>query len=147
LRSCRLIPAAAWPATAAGRRADEQPSADGSKREQGDDQAGGEPHPAAEHSADARRRLVLLDDLRLAIVAPFDHGRVVGIDQAGLGVQVLHQLIVGLSVGDAPVHPDVRNQRVNRHRILLNRLITGSSRFGQPAIMTLHRRLGAPFSR
>src|SRR4051812_21525301 len=62
--------------------------------------------PAAEHAAHARRRLGLLDDLGLAAVAALDGRRVVGVDQVGVRVQVLDELVVGLGVGDAVVHPD-----------------------------------------
>jgi len=59
---------------------------------------------------------VLLDDLDLAVLAPLDHGGVVGVDQARLGVQLVHQLIVRFRVLDAVVDPNERHQRVNRHR-------------------------------
>ena len=69
----------------------------GGEREQRDDQAGGQPDAAAEHAADPRRRLVLLDDLDLAVVAALDHRGVVGVDQARLGVEVVTSSIVGLA--------------------------------------------------
>ena len=56
---------------AAGGRG-EQPAADRGRGEQRDDETGREPDAAAEHATDARRRLVLLHDLDLAVVAPFD---------------------------------------------------------------------------
>ena len=45
--------------------------------------------PAAEHPSDASRGLVLLDDFDLALVIALDDGRVVGINQIGLGVELL----------------------------------------------------------
>ena len=56
----------------AGGRRREQAAADRGEREQRDDQAGGQPDAAAEHAADPRRRLVLLGDLGLAVVAALD---------------------------------------------------------------------------
>jgi hypothetical protein len=58
---------------------------------------------------------MLLDDLDLAVGTPGDHRGVVGVDQPGLGVQVLDQLIVGLGVGNVGVHPDVGHEGVDRH--------------------------------
>ena len=52
---------------ATGRRGQEA-ATDGGRREQGDDEAGGEADAAAQHPADPGRRLVLLDDLDLAVV-------------------------------------------------------------------------------
>jgi len=61
---------------------------------------------------------VLLGDLDLAVVATLDHRRVVGVDEAGFGVQVVHRLVVGLGVGDVRVDPDVCNERVDCHGLL-----------------------------
>src|SRR3954465_932959 len=101
---------------AAGRRR-EQSATDGREREQGDDQTGRKPDPAAEDAAHSRRRLVLLDDLDLPVGATLNPRRVVRIDKAGLGMQVVHDLIVGLGVGDVAVDPYVCNERVDRHRL------------------------------
>jgi hypothetical protein len=58
---------------------------------------------------------VLAGDLDLAVGAPLDDGSVVGVDQVGLGVQVLDQLVVGVGVGDVGVDPDVGHEGVDRH--------------------------------
>ena len=104
------MPAAACPATAPSTApppvvAAQQAAADRGEREQRDHQAGGQTDAAAEHAADPGRRLVLLDDLDLAVVAALDHRRVVGVDQAGLGVQVLDGVVVGLGVVDVAYTP------------------------------------------
>jgi hypothetical protein len=103
---------------AAGRRARQEPAANRREREQRDDQPGRQPDAAAEDAADARRRLVLLDDLDLAVLAALDDGRVVGVDQVDLRVELLHELVVGLGVGDVVVDADERDQRVDCHRFL-----------------------------
>ncbi|HET8953749.1 MAG TPA: SulP family inorganic anion transporter [Solirubrobacteraceae bacterium] len=67
LRSWRLMPAAACPATAPriarprGRAGGQRP-ADRREREERDHDPGREPDPAAQHAANTCRRLVLLDD-------------------------------------------------------------------------------------
>src|SRR5436190_13241547 len=103
----------------AGGRPDEQPAADRCEREEGYDQSGGKPDSPTEHAADAGGGLVLFYDLGLAVVAPLDNGGVVGVDQPRLGVEILHELIVGLGVGDAVVDAGVGHERVDRHRALL----------------------------
>jgi hypothetical protein len=91
------------------------PPPDGGEREQGHDQPGGQPDPAAQHAADPGWRLVLLDDLDLAVGPPLEHRGVVGVQQPGLGVQILDELIVGLGVGDVGVHPDIGHEDIDRH--------------------------------
>ena len=103
---------------AAARRGRQQAAPDGREREQRDDEAGGEPDATAEHAAHARRRLVLLDDLDLAVVATLDDGGVVGVDQARLRVKVMHELVVGLRVLDVVIDADERHQRVDCHRAI-----------------------------
>jgi len=105
---------------AAGGGADQQAASDGREREQHDHQPGGQPNAAAQHATHPRRRLVLLDDLDLAVVATLDHGSVVAIDETLLGMEVVHQAIVGLRILDAVIDPNERHQRVNRHRPLLS---------------------------
>jgi hypothetical protein len=85
------------------------------KGEQDHHQAGGQPHPAAQDPADPGRGLVLLGDLDLAVVAALDHRGVVGVDQPGLGVQVLDQLVVRSGIGHVGVHPDIGHERVDGH--------------------------------
>jgi hypothetical protein len=99
----------------AGGGGGQQPGPDPGEREQGDDQACGQPDPAAEDATDPGRGLVLLGDLDLAVVPPLDHGGVVGVDQPGLGVQVLDQLVVRFGLGHAGVHPDIGHERVDGH--------------------------------
>jgi hypothetical protein len=48
-----------------------------------------------------------------------------GVDQVGLRMEVLHELVVGLGVGDVAVYPDEDEQRVD-HR---SNLARGASRF------------------
>jgi hypothetical protein len=119
---------------AAGGGGGQQAGADGGEREQGHDQAGGQPHPAAEDTADPGRGLVLAGDPHLAVGAPLDHGGVVGVDQPGLGVQVLDQLVVGFGVGHVGVHPDIGHERVGGHRPppLSLAVHDGDSRVGRP---------------
>ena len=86
------MPAAACPATAPSTApppvvASEQAAADRRGREQRDHEPGGQTDAAAEHAADPGRRLVLLDDLDLAVVLALDDGRVVRVDESDLGVQ------------------------------------------------------------
>ena len=100
---------------AARRGGCQQATADRGEREQHDDQAGGQADAAAQHAADPGRRLVLLGDLHLAVGAPLDHGRVVGVDQPGLHVQVIDQVVVRLRVGDVGVDPHVDHEGVDRH--------------------------------
>src|SRR4051794_14909804 len=114
----RRVPRNGAEERAARRRAHEQPAADGGEGKQRDDEAGGQPDAASEHAAGARRRLVLGDDLGLAAFATFDDRRVIGVDQTGLGVQVLDELVVGLRVPDAVIDPHVDHQRVECHRFL-----------------------------
>ena len=100
---------------AARGRSGKQAAADRREWKQRDDEPGREPDPAAQHPADPCRRLVLLDDLGLPALATLDHGRVVGVDQIRLRMEVLHELVVSLGVGDVAVHPDIDHQRVDRH--------------------------------
>jgi hypothetical protein len=94
----------------------DQPAADGGDWEQDHDQPGGEAHTPAEHAADPGRRLMLLGDLDFPVGAALDHGRVIGVDQVLLGVQVLDERVVGVSVADVVIHPDIGNERVDCHR-------------------------------
>jgi hypothetical protein len=86
-------------------------------REQGDDQAGGQPHPGTQRPTDPRGRLVLLGDPHLAVLSPLDHRGVIGVQQPGLGVQVLDQLVVGFRVVHVGIHPDVGHERVDGHLV------------------------------
>jgi hypothetical protein len=104
----RLIPAAAWPATAPR-------TADRGEREQDYDQAGCQAHATAEHPAGSRRRLVLLGDLDLPVGPALDHRRVIGVDQVLLGMQLLDRLIVGVGVGRVVINPDIGQERVDCH--------------------------------
>jgi len=45
-----------------------------------------------------------------------DHRGIIRVDQARLGVQVLDQLVVGVSIADRVIHPDIGNERVDCHR-------------------------------
>src|SRR4029453_4627936 len=74
---------------------------------------------AADHPTDASRRFMLLGDAHLAVLALFDDRSVVRVHHAGLGMQVLDQLVVRLGVLDAGVHPDIRHECVDRHFHLL----------------------------
>src|SRR3954447_18322378 len=117
---------------ATGRRAREQAAADGGEGEERDDQPGRQPHPAAQHPADPRWRLVLLDDPRLALVGALDGGGVVGVNQPRLGVQVADQLVVGLRGGDVVVDAHHHQQRVDRHGTHLGRVRVGARACGSP---------------
>jgi hypothetical protein len=99
----------------AGGGGGQQAGPDGGEREQGDDQAGGQPHPAAQDPADPGRGLVLAGDPHLAVGPPLDDRGVVGVDQPGLGVQVLDQLVVRFGGGHVGVHPGVGHERVDGH--------------------------------
>src|SRR3954447_12812848 len=57
---------------------------------------------------------MLADDLDL-LVRPVDHRGVIGIDQSRLAVQVLDQVVVGLSAVDVRIHPDVDDEGVKCH--------------------------------
>jgi hypothetical protein len=131
------MPAAAWPATGAedgpaGGRAGEQSPTDGGERKQRYDQTGREPDSTTQNAARARRGLMLFDDFGFALLATLDDGGVIRVDQAGVPVKVLHELIVGLGVVDAVVYPNVCQQRVDRHGVLL------------PPTMSRPRLSGAP---
>jgi hypothetical protein len=84
LRSWRLMPAAACPATAPRIAPPAvEPAAvptDGRERKQRHDQTGREPDSATRNTARARRSLVLLDDLGLAWLATLDDGGVIRVD-------------------------------------------------------------------
>ena len=97
------------------RGAQEQPAADRGEREQRDDESGRQADAAAHHATDTGRRLVLLGDLDLAVVAAADDGGVVGVHQTGLDVEVLDQLVVRLGVRVVVVHADDCNERVDGH--------------------------------
>ncbi len=101
-----------------GRRS-QQSATDGGRREQRDDQAGGETDTATTHCTDTCGRLVLLDDLDLAVVLALDDGGIVGVDETFLGVEIVDRVVVGLRVVDVRVHPDVRHECVHRHVLLL----------------------------
>ena len=109
------MPAAACPASdaeqrASAGRAEQEASADGGGRKQDDHQTCGQADSAAEHTADTRRGLVLLDDLDLALVVALDDGRVVGVDQVGVGVKLLDELVVRQGVGDIAVDAGSRRR-------------------------------------
>jgi hypothetical protein len=101
----------------AGGGGGQQTGPDPGEGEQGDHQTGGQPDPTTEDPADPGRGLVLHGDPDLAVGPPFDHRGVVGVDQPGLGVQILDQLVVGLGVGDVGIGPDIGHERVDRHLI------------------------------
>src|SRR4051794_2854699 len=122
---------------ATGRRAREQAASDGGEGEQRDDQPGRQPHAAAEHATNARRGLVLLDDLGLALVRALDDRGVVGVDQPGLLVEVADELVVGLGVVDRVVDPNDHQQRVNRHGTPLH-LGCGRSIVARPRVTVPH---------
>jgi hypothetical protein len=100
---------------ARGRRC-EQPTSNSREREEHDHQPCRPPDAASQDAADAGGRLVLLDDLDPAIVATLDDGRVPGVDQARLGVEAVHELIVGLCVLHTVIDPNERHQCVNCHQ-------------------------------
>src|SRR3954447_15935882 len=141
LRSWRLMPAAAWPATAP-RMA--PPAAVPARRPpptaaKGDSTTTSPaarptpppttpPPPRARPPAAPGRRLMLLDDPRLALVGALDDGGVVGVDQPRLGVQVADQLVVGLGVGDVVVDAHHHQKRVNGHGTTLSRVPIGARR-------------------
>ena len=58
---------------------------------------------------------MLLDDLDLALVVPLDDGGVVGIDQVGVGVKVLDELIVRQGVGGVAVDTAIHEECVDGH--------------------------------
>jgi len=62
---------------------------------------------------------VLLDDLDLPVLPALHDGRVVGVDEARLGVQEVHGLVVGQGVVDVAVDARVREERVDGHGSLL----------------------------
>jgi hypothetical protein len=99
--------------TSTGR--EEEPTADGRGREQRDHETGRQSDAAAEHAADARRRLVLLDDLHLAVGFAFQHRGIVRIDESDLGVQVVHRVVVGQRILEVRVHAGIGKESVNRH--------------------------------
>ena len=66
---------------------------------------------------------MLLGNLDLAVGPALDDRRVVRVDQVGLGVQLLDELVVGLSVIDVVIYTDQRNKCVHRHGVLL--VLTG----------------------
>ena len=98
-----------------GRRTHEQAGADRRRGEQGDHETGGQADAAAEHAAHSGGRLVLLDDLDLAVLAVLDDRGVVGVDESGFGVQGLYGVVVGLGVGDVGVGADEGEEGVDGH--------------------------------
>src|SRR6185437_15618430 len=82
-------------------------------------ETGRETHAAAEHATDARRRLVLLHDLDLAVLAALDHRRVVRVDEVRLGVQRVDRVVVGLRRVDVGVGTAEHEEGVDRHGWLL----------------------------
>jgi len=58
---------------------------------------------------------VLLDDLDLAVRLALNDGRVVCVDQTGLGVQVVDRVVVGQRVFDFGVDAGIRDEGVNGH--------------------------------
>src|SRR5262249_20374881 len=97
----------------------EETAADRGRGEQRDHEAGRETDTAAEHPTDARRGLVLLLDLDLAVLTPMDQRGVVRVDESGLYVQVLDRLVVDLRILQSVVRPCVDEKCVDGHRSYL----------------------------